>query len=364
MAVVMFDEAIQHSLEKWTSDGANLREELRSDAALEALGATLGLRSAAYGAGDNPGLSDRAWACIEPGSFAISSTGALSLTLGRGLAVGRDNGATWVATGRSLYRWLYLAETQAFSLNPCLTPGNTRLDIVLLRPALYQADPQTVAIKTVAGPSGTYVGQTVDTKYRYAMRWGTYAQFLTGAADACVKEGIEDVAPVEPTVDAGAVKAWTINVTTTDHKVHLDWRRMPRSQRPRMSIRLTMSATFDPLTDVEILAEEGIVFRNASRTSAGRYTVQWFGTPGPTRPTTALHPDMGTGGIVVSLGVIDCGIFGAWPQRGAAIHPGDAVGWIYCQQEFAATTHAGAGTDTGVIEFEILSNDYDGGVWS
>ena len=351
MAVVMFDEALQHSLEKWTSDGANLREELRTDSVLEALGATFGLRSTFYGAGDNPGLADRAWACIEPGSFTLTTTGALSLSLSRGLAVGRDNSAEWVAVGRSLYRWLYLPADQAFAVSACATPGNTRYDIVLLRPALYQADVQTVAIKTVAGPSGTYVGQSLDTKYRYAMRWGTYAEFVAGTADACVKTGTEGVSPTAPTVDAGAVMAWQFKVSTTTATLWYDWRRQPRlptRARLFLAVNGTTAGAFNPATDVVTVAADGLTLSTVLRTGLGTYMIRWYGGYTSLRPTIRMlctNP----GGTFVVAAVESSAIPERAPQdyMSLSVVLYDVVGSAYADARFT---------------IEIESNDYDNAV--
>jgi hypothetical protein len=359
MAVVMFDEALQHSLEKWTSDGANLREELRTDSVLEALGATFGLRSTFYGAGDNPGLSDRAWACIEPGSFTLTTTGALSLSLSRGLAVGRDNSAEWVAVGRSLYRWLYLPADQAFAVSACATPGNTRYDIVLLRPALYQADVQTVAIKTVAGPSGTYVGQSVDTKYRYAMRWGTYAQFVAGTADACVKTGTEGVSPTAPTVDAGSVMAWQFKVSTTTATLWYDWRRQPRlPTRARFCLYVNgaTAGAFNAATDVTTLAAEGMAAGSpiVQRSAAGVFDVLFTGGVPTRKPMVTVTPVGPTGAerVVASL---DLSTFSPSPFR--APHNGGNPGVTV-----TLYNAAGAADIDCAFYIEIESNDYDNAV--
>jgi len=359
MAVVMFDEAIQHSLEKWTSDGANLREEMRTDAVLEALGATFGLRSTFYGAGDNPGLADRAWACIEPGSFGLTSVGALSLSLARGLAVGRDNSASWVAVGRSLYRWLYLPDDQAIAVSPCVTPGNTRYDIVLLRPALYPADVQTVAIKTVAGPSGTYVGQSLDTKYRYAMRWGTYAQFVAGEADACVKSGTEAVSPSVPTVDAGAVMAWQFKVSTTTATLWYDWRRQPRlPTRARRCLYVdgTTAGAFNPATDVTVLAEEGITGGSPTvqRSAAGVFDVLFSGGVPTSRPMITITP-ITPDGVKRIVACVDETIFTPAPFR--APHNGGNPGVTVTLYDAVANADADC-----AFYIEIVSNDYDNAV--
>lgn len=359
--MAMLDEAIQHTLEKWTSAGANVREELRSDAILESLGALFGLRSTFYGAGDNPGLAERAWACIEPGSFGLTSGGGFALTLARGLAVGRDNSASWVATGRSLYRWLYLPDDQAISISPCATPGNTRYDIILLRPALYQDQPEEVAIKTQAGPNGTYVGQTLNTRYRYAMRWGTYGQWLDGDCDVCVKEGTEGVSPTAPTVDAGAVMAWQIKASTSSVTIWYDWRRQPRlPTRARRCLYVdgTTGAGFDPDTDVTVLAEEGILINGfgVQRTAQGVFAVLWSGGVPTRRPMITVTPVAPTGAerILVTL---DESTFSPSPFR--APHNGGTPG-----VDIAFYDVLGPGDIDCAFYVEIESNDYDNAVAS
>ena len=362
MANEMFDEVRQSLLQKITSAELNARELLRDSTVLEAFGGLCGLRSTSYGAGSNPGLADRAWACLEPGSFLLTKVGAFSLTLGHGLGICRDNLAGWVAEARSTYRWLYFESDQAVTVTPCIGGGNTRIDIVLIRPALYQAESAIVEIKNPV--TEEYSGVANFTRLRQALRWGTYPQFLAGTADICVKEGTEGVVPVEPTVDAGAVKAWMFLVSTADTLIQKDWRRTPRVRsNPRMVlyIDMTTAGAFNPATDVLSLAEEGIFLRNVTRNGVGDYIVQWWGTPGPTRPLIRVCGELPSDAFVNLYGALDCGVFGAWPQRGSGAAQ-ETVS-IYCEHQFKTYDVSVAGaTDSGKVYFEVIDSDYDGGV--
>jgi len=270
-----FDLVRQSDLQKITSSELNARELLRDTTIATAFGALAGLRSTAYGGGSNPGIADRAWCALEPGSFLLSGIGTLSLTLSHGLGLCRDNTTDWLAEGRGYYRWLDLAEDVSIGVTPCVTVGNARYDIVVVRPTLHQAEVESVPIKDPV--TNTYSGQNRATRFREEIRWGTESQFNAGEADGCVIQGAEATSgtQVEPATPAGAVKLWRYTVSTSTTSNEKDWRRMPRRVPQRLVLDIHYDAGSGTAT---VMDSEGISLSAYSENGVtGQMTIAFDG---------------------------------------------------------------------------------------
>ncbi len=188
-----FDEGRLGTLQQWTSQQNNDQEQLRNDAILEIVGELLGLRR-------NAALLSMAvlrWLLVE-------SDSGMDVTVGAGLAVAYDTTAGWLSTGRSRFRPVYLPSDATLTV-PTADPSDARIDIVLIKAGLYTADEVLVPFRSAPpAPSAT--------RTRVVVRAGTYAEFLSGDAELCIKTGTPSGSPAEPTTDAGAIRIASISV--------------------------------------------------------------------------------------------------------------------------------------------------------
>lgn len=271
-----FDEGVLNTLEQWLSAQNNDQEQLRNDAIFEIVGEMLGLRGA---------TSQETWGVLR-GLKVSDGAAGMDIDVDLGLAMIYDTTAGWLTTGRSRYRPIFLEDGVTLTV-PAADPANPRIDLVLAKPALYNADSEVVNFKS-APPAAAFKRQ------RVALRTGTYADFTAGNAELCIKTGTPAGSPVAPSVDAGAVAIAEIAVgaaVVVINPADITDRRRPAFPQGRPRVVLYAKSDGTGLDPARLLVEEGGArFVSHARTvNPGLFTVEVSGVgPDPVVNVTLL----------------------------------------------------------------------------
>lgn len=270
-----FDELKKNTLEKVLSSDFNNIGQLGSDALMEALGELSGLSHSQLN------LSS----CVLRGLRVLEnpSGASMDITVEQGLGLYRDS-AGWSGT-RSRVRPIYVDSNISLTV-AAADPSDDRIDLVVIKPAQYDDDSESVEIKDLSPPQ--FLGQTKNRRVRkHARSSATYADLAAGTAELAILTGTPAGSPVEPTpaadevvigrIDVGAAVSVINQSDITDRRVSA--RNAAAVPRVRAFINGSQGASIAFPADVQQVVEQGgaSITNITSTGTAGEFVISTAG---------------------------------------------------------------------------------------